>query len=83
MTFSRCELIEISPVVSSDFLFGEQGCQIFQTYQNGKNIPNDHKPYQKAIKYTKWPKIFQKVIKYKSILYSKAFQMLPKLGFLV
>jgi hypothetical protein len=26
-----------------------------QTYQNGKNIPNDHKLYQTAINYTKWP----------------------------
>jgi hypothetical protein len=30
-----------------------RSCQIFlgKTYQNGKNIPNDHKRYQKAIKY--------------------------------
>jgi hypothetical protein len=27
-----------------------------QTYQNGKNIPSDHKLYQIAIKYTTWPK---------------------------
>jgi hypothetical protein len=31
----------------------KQGCQIFlgTTYQNGKNIPNDHKIYQMAINY--------------------------------
>jgi hypothetical protein len=31
-----------------------QGCQIFlgTPYQNGKNIPNEHKIYQLAIKYT-------------------------------
>jgi TPR repeat protein len=28
---------------------------LVQTYQNGKNIPNDHKLYQTAINYTKWP----------------------------
>jgi hypothetical protein len=35
-----------------------QGCQMFlaTTYQNGKNIPNDQKMNQMAIKYTKWPK---------------------------
>jgi hypothetical protein len=27
-----------------------------QTYQNGKNIPNDHKLDHTAINYTKWPK---------------------------
>jgi cytochrome c len=33
-----------------------QGCQIFpKKYQNGENIPNDHKKYQMAMKYTKWP----------------------------
>jgi hypothetical protein len=36
-----------------------QGCQIFlaTTYQNGKSIPNNHKKYQMATKYTKWPHI--------------------------
>jgi hypothetical protein len=35
-----------------------QGCQIFlgQTFKIGTNIPNDHKQYQRAINYTKWPK---------------------------
>jgi hypothetical protein len=28
---------------------------LVQTYQNGKNIPNDHKVYQVALKYEKWP----------------------------
>jgi signal transduction histidine kinase len=28
---------------------------LIQTYQNGKNIPNDHKLYQTTIKYTKRP----------------------------
>jgi hypothetical protein len=27
---------------------------LVQTYQNRKNIPNDHKLDQKAVKYTKW-----------------------------
>jgi hypothetical protein len=27
---------------------------LVQIYQNGKNIPNDHKLYQKAVNYTKW-----------------------------
>jgi hypothetical protein len=37
-----------------------------QTYQNGKNLPHDHKLYQTVIDYTKWvynipngPKIYQ------------------------
>jgi hypothetical protein len=35
----------------------EKVCQIFvgKTYQNGKNIPNHHKIYQKATKYSKCP----------------------------
>jgi hypothetical protein len=28
---------------------------LVQTYQNGENISNDHKLYQMAIHYTKWP----------------------------
>jgi hypothetical protein len=34
-----------------------QGCQIFRgtTYQNGENLPNDHKIYQMVVKYSKWP----------------------------
>jgi hypothetical protein len=33
-----------------------QGCQIFlgATCQSGENIPNDHKIYKMATKYTKW-----------------------------
>jgi hypothetical protein len=36
---------------------GDQGCQIFRgsIYQNGENIPNDHKTYQNVIKCNKWP----------------------------
>jgi hypothetical protein len=67
-----------------------QGCQIFigATYQNGKNIPNDHKIYQMAIQFNKWPlkygrKLSQMVLKYTSISHSKALQNIPKLGFLV
>jgi cytochrome c len=29
-------------------------CFTIQKYQNGKNIPNDRKLYQMAIKYKKW-----------------------------
>jgi hypothetical protein len=25
------------------------------TYQNGKNLPIDHKVYQVVVKYSKWP----------------------------
>jgi hypothetical protein len=28
---------------------------LIQTYQIGKNITNDHKLYQMALNYTKWP----------------------------
>jgi hypothetical protein len=28
---------------------------LVQTYQNGKNIPNDQKLYKKAVNYTKGP----------------------------
>jgi hypothetical protein len=28
---------------------------LVQTYQSGKIIKNDHKSYQTAINYTKWP----------------------------
>jgi hypothetical protein len=33
-----------------------QGCQIFlgTTYQNGKNIPNNHKIYLMDTKFTQW-----------------------------
>jgi hypothetical protein len=46
-------------------------------------IPNDHKLGQKAVNYTNGHRIFQMVIKYNSIFYPKALQILPKLGFLV
>jgi hypothetical protein len=34
-----------------------QGCQIFRgtIYQSGENVPNNHKIYQSATKYNKWP----------------------------
>jgi hypothetical protein len=50
----------------------DQGCQIFRvsTYQNGKNIPNNQKLYQIAIKYM-------------NIFHCKTLQNLPKFGFLV
>jgi hypothetical protein len=34
-----------------------QGCQIFigTTYQNGKNIPNNHQVHHRAVKWAKWP----------------------------
>jgi hypothetical protein len=51
-----------------------QGCQIFliTTYQNGKNVPNNHKIYQMAVQY-----VDQMVIKYTTS--SKLLQNLPKL----
>jgi hypothetical protein len=56
---------------------------LVQTYQNGKNIPNDHKLYQTAIHYSICHKIFQMIIKCNNIFHSKALQNLPKLGLLV
>jgi hypothetical protein len=55
---------------------------LFQTYQNGKNIPNDHKLYQNAVSYTKWPKYIPNCHKSNNIFYSKALQILPNLVFL-
>jgi hypothetical protein len=42
--------------MKNDFLCQEQCCQIFlgAAYQNRKNVPNNYKMYQIAIKYTKW-----------------------------
>jgi hypothetical protein len=43
--------------LSSFPLSTPQGCQIFLavTYQNGKNIPDNHKIYPMAVNmYTKW-----------------------------
>jgi hypothetical protein len=39
----------------SVFPFLKQGCQIYldSTYQNGENIPNDHKICPMAVNYTK------------------------------
>jgi hypothetical protein len=38
-------------------LNAKKGCQIFlaKTYQNVKNIPNNHALNQTATKYTQWP----------------------------
>jgi hypothetical protein len=56
---------------------------LVQICQNGKNVPNDHKLYQKAVNYTKWPQNIPSGLKCKHIFYFKALQILPKLGSLV
>jgi hypothetical protein len=58
---------------------------LVQKYQNGKNIPNDRKPYKTTINYSilNDSKLFQMAIKYTNIFHSKALHNLPKLGFLV
>jgi hypothetical protein len=50
---------------------------LVQTYQNGKNIPNDHKLYQNV------HKIYQIVLKHTNVFHSKALQNIPKFGYLV
>jgi hypothetical protein len=45
--FSTYERVGATTMVARFFLV--------QTYQNKKNIPNDHKLYQTAINHTKWP----------------------------
>jgi hypothetical protein len=51
--------------------------------KTGKNIANDHKLFQTAIKYTKWPKIFQ-MVKNKTTFYiSRPSKIYPDLNFLV
>jgi hypothetical protein len=68
---------------------GKQGCQIClgTTYQNRKNIPNNHKIYQMAKnilncqKYTKWPKNIlngQKYTKWPKIYQQHPSQDPPK-----
>jgi hypothetical protein len=68
-----------------------QGCQIVlnTTYQNGENIPYDHKIYQITTKYTKktkykpkWRKNDQMATKYRNSFHCKTIQNLPKMGFL-
>jgi hypothetical protein len=49
----------------------------------GKNIPNYHKIYQIAIKYSSGHKIDQMAIIYTIIFHIKTLPNLPKLGFLV
>jgi tetratricopeptide (TPR) repeat protein len=59
------------------FKFGTQGCQILvgATYQNGRNIPNHYKVYQKAVKINpKEIKIYQKAVK----IYQKAIRIYLK-----
>jgi hypothetical protein len=48
------EIIDLSALYERPSLSLQQGCQIFPgtTYQNGKNIPNNHNIYQWATKYT-------------------------------
>jgi hypothetical protein len=46
-------------------------------------MPNNHKMWQIAIKYTKWKYSYQKVIKYTRSFYSNVFQTKPKLALLV
>jgi hypothetical protein len=69
----------LTPALSVDEFYGstnslyQQGCQIYTgtRYPTGKYIPNNHKIYQMATKYTKWPqnipnghKIYQMATKY-------------------
>jgi hypothetical protein len=62
-----------------------QGCQIFNgaTYQNGNNIPNDHKIHPWPQNIPNGSKIDQMAIKCSNIVHCKTFQNLPKFGFLV
>jgi hypothetical protein len=53
---------DVSSSHDSDAWIGgwEQGCQIFldTIYQNGEiytRVPNGHKIYQKAVKFSNWP----------------------------
>jgi hypothetical protein len=54
-----------------------QGCQSFvgATYQNGKDVPNDHKIYEIVIKVTKWP---QNILNGSTIYHHFPFQGPPK-----
>jgi hypothetical protein len=74
----KSKTIYFIELVAALVTFSVQGCQIFlgTTYQNGKNIPNGHKIYQMATKYTIWPqnipygrKIYQMATKYADIFY--------------
>jgi hypothetical protein len=59
----------------------EQGCQIFlgTTYQNRKNIPNNHTEWPQNI--TNGCKTDQTALKFTNIFRCKTLQNLPKLGF--
>jgi hypothetical protein len=43
---------------------------LVQTYQNGENIPNNHKLYQTATHFPDGHKIFQMIMKYNNIFHS-------------
>jgi hypothetical protein len=67
-----------------------QGCQIFlgTTYQNVKNIPNNHKIFKMATKYTKWPqnipnghKIYQMATKYIKYTIARPSKFYPNWDF--
>jgi hypothetical protein len=51
------------------------------TQNRGKLYQMTTKIYQRAIKYTKWPKNWQNDTKYIDIFHCKTLQNLPKLGF--
>jgi hypothetical protein len=54
---SKLKLFSKSSIMKTGKRTFRQGCQIFlgTTYQNGKNIPNDHKMYQMDPKCSSWP----------------------------
>jgi hypothetical protein len=57
---------------------------LVQIYKTWKNIPNDHKLYQKGHElYQMTTNYTKKAINYTNIFPSKALQNLPELGFLV
>jgi hypothetical protein len=56
-------------------LLSQTGLPDFSPY----NVPKRWKYYQMMTQYTKWPQIRRKKTK---IFYSKALQILPKLGFM-
>jgi hypothetical protein len=65
--------------------FGSRVARFFtvQHTKTGKNKPNDHKMYQRAIKYTIQPYNGQNGDSNTDIFHCKTFQNLPKVGFLV
>jgi hypothetical protein len=62
----------------------DQGCQMFHdtTYQKRENIPNDHKIYQMATKYTKMARKFtQRPQNVPSSIISRPFKIYPNWDF--